>query len=53
MKETLTARKIIDRAKGVLMTQKGITEQDAYRQIQQYAMKNRLSMKEVAGKILG
>ncbi len=52
LKETIAARKIIDRAKGVLMSKKGIGEQEAYRLIQRYAMKHRFTMKEVAEKIL-
>ncbi len=51
LRETLDARKKIDRAKGVLMKQ-GLTEPDAYRRMQKLAMDKRKSLKEVADAIL-
>lgn len=51
LRETLDARKKIDRAKGVLMKQ-GLAEPDAYRKMQKLAMDKRKSLKEVADAIL-
>ena len=51
LRETLEARKKIDRAKGVLM-QQGLSEPEAYRKMQKLAMDKRKSLKEVADAIL-
>ena len=48
LKETLTTRKALDRAKGILAEKFGLTENEAHRKLQQTAMKNRLSLLEVA-----
>lgn len=48
LSERLEARKVIDRAKGRLMDNHGMTEQDSFRFLQQTAMSNRTSMKKVA-----
>jgi response regulator NasT len=50
--ERLETRKLVDRAKGALMTQLKITEADAFRWIQKTAMDRRLSMKEVAEAVI-
>jgi response regulator NasT len=50
--EQLETRKVIDRAKGYLMDSKGLTEGEAFRQIQKKAMDERRSMREVAQEIL-
>lgn len=50
--DRLEARKSIDRAKGILMTEQGVTEAEAYRRIQQQSMNLRKSMKEVADAII-
>src|SRR5579862_8088922 len=50
--ERLEARKAIDRAKGILMTEHGLSEADAYRRIQLQSMNVRKSMKEVADAII-
>lgn len=39
MERELAARKIVDRAKGLLMDYYHITEEDAYRRMQQTSMK--------------
>ena len=44
----LAARKLIDRAKGVLQTEHGLTEPAAFRWIQQGSMDQRRSMRAVA-----
>ncbi len=46
--DRLETRKLVERAKGLLMTQLKITEPEAFRWIQKTAMDRRLSMREVA-----
>jgi two-component system, response regulator PdtaR len=48
----LAARKVIDRAKGVLMDDSSMTEQDAFRFIQRTAMAERVTMAAVAERII-
>jgi response regulator NasT len=50
--ERLAARKLIERAKGVLMTQSAMSEPEAFRWIQRTAMDRRSSMREVADAVL-
>jgi response regulator NasT len=50
--EQLEARKVIDRAKGRLIDEHGMKEQDAFSFIQRTAMKERSKMREVADRIL-
>jgi AmiR/NasT family two-component response regulator len=50
--EQLETRKIVERAKGVLMEKQGLSEQEAFRKIQKASMNNRKSMREVAEAIL-
>jgi two-component system, response regulator PdtaR len=50
--ERLETRKLVERAKGTLMTAFGMTEPDAFKWIQRAAMDNRLTMKQVAEKII-
>jgi len=50
--EQLEARKVIDRAKGRLIDEFGIKEQEAFSFIQRTAMKDRSRMRDVAEKIL-
>jgi len=52
LSERLEARKSIDRAKGILMQEQGLTEAEAYRRIQTQSMNLRKSMKEVADAII-
>jgi response regulator NasT len=52
LRETLEARKVIERAKGVLMDQYGLKESDAFRRIQKLSMDTRKSMREIADAIL-
>lgn len=44
----LEARKVVDRAKGILQTQLGLSEPESFRWIQKTAMDLRLSMHQVA-----
>ncbi|MFC4003047.1 ANTAR domain-containing response regulator [Prauserella oleivorans] len=50
--DRLETRKVIDRAKGLLMTQQGLTEPDAFRWIQRTAMDRRTTMKAVAQAVI-
>jgi response regulator NasT len=50
--ERLDTRKIVERAKGVLIEKQGCSEAEAYRRIQQSSMNARKSMREVAEAIL-
>ncbi len=52
LKEALEARKAIERAKGILMEQEGITEGEAFTRIQRLSMAKRRSMKEIAEAII-
>ncbi len=52
LKDTMETRKLIERAKGVLMDTQGLKEQDAFRKIQQLSMNTRKSMREIAQAIL-
>lgn len=51
-RDSIEARKFIERAKGVLMKSRGISEDEAYRLIRSAAMKQSRSMKEVSESIL-
>ncbi len=50
--DRLETRKIIDRAKGLLMTNNGMTEPQAFRWIQRTAMDRRSTMRVVADAIV-
>jgi two-component system, response regulator PdtaR len=50
--ERLEARKIIDRAKGLLMTNQKMSEPEAFRWIQRTAMDRRTSMQAIARAVL-
>jgi response regulator NasT len=52
LRERLEARKLIERAKGVLMTAHRMSEPEAFRWIQRAAMDNRTSMRAVAEVVL-
>ncbi len=52
LSDRLESRKVIDRAKGVLMTRYGMAEPDSFRWIQRAAMDHRLTMRDVAERIL-
>ncbi|MBM3136323.1 MAG: response regulator [Chloroflexi bacterium] len=52
LKETLETRKLVDRAKGLLMDTQGLTEAEAFRKIQKMSMNTRKPMKEIAEAIL-
>lgn len=50
--ERFESRKIVDRAKGLLMEHMGMSESDAFRWIQKTSMDRRLSMREVAEAVI-
>lgn len=52
VKTSLATRKILDRAKGILMDTYSLNESEAYRRIQQYSMAKRKSIREVAEAIV-
>ena len=52
LKERLEVRKLLDRAKGKLQTEQGMSEPDAFRWIQKTSMDQRLAMRTVAERIL-
>lgn len=51
-KDDLETRKLLDRAKGVLMDQHGFSERDAFEAMQKLSMDRRLSLKAVAQAVL-
>ncbi len=52
LKEALETRKLVDRAKGILMDSQGLSEQEAFRRIQKMSMNTRRAMKEIAEAII-
>lgn len=52
LKESLEVRKLVDRAKGLLMKKRGLNEDEAFRHIQQLAMKKRVPKKAIAEAII-
>ena len=52
LQDQLEARKAVDRAKGLLMDEHGMTEQDAFGFIQQTAMSERSTMLDVAKRVI-
>lgn len=52
VKNSLEMRKLLDRAKGIIMTAYNLSEQEAYRRIQKYSMAKQKTIKEVAEAII-
>lgn len=52
LQDALHTRKAVDRAKGLLMDRHGMTEQDAFRKLQQESMNSRRTMREVAEEVV-
>ncbi len=48
LRENLEDRKMIEKAKGVLMTKMGISEEEAYRKMRKLSMDKSISMKNIA-----
>ena len=52
LQEALETRKLVDRAKGILMDTQGLKESEAFRKIQKMSMNTRKPMKQVAEAII-
>ncbi len=52
IQEELKTRKRIERAKGILMKEEGLTEEEAYLKLQRFSMDHRKTMREVAEAII-
>ncbi|MBN1402231.1 MAG: response regulator [Anaerolineae bacterium] len=52
LREQLETRKLVDRAKGILMDTQDLSESAAFRRIQRMSMNTRKSMKEIAQAII-
>ena len=53
LSDRLEARKVIDRAKGLLVAETGLAEEDAFRFLQTSAMSGRRTMADVARAVIG
>lgn len=51
-RQALAERKLMERAKGILMKQRGMSEEDAWRTLQQTAMNNNVSLTQVAESVI-
>ncbi|HEY3955373.1 MAG TPA: response regulator [Streptosporangiaceae bacterium] len=52
LRDRLEVRKLLDRAKGLLQSEHGLTEPEAFRWIQKTSMDRRVSMRDVAQAVL-
>jgi len=52
IQEELKSRKSIEKAKGILMKEVGLSEEEAFRKIQKHSMDSRRSMREIAEAIV-
>lgn len=52
LEDVLETRKLVDRAKGILMDTQGLTEAQAFRKIQKMSMDTRRPMKDIAQAII-
>jgi len=52
LRDRLEVRKLLDRAKGLLQSERGITEAEAFRWIQKSSMDRRMTMRAVAAELL-
>jgi len=52
LQDTLETRKVVERAKGILMETMGISETEAFKRIQKQSMNRRISMRAVADAII-
>lgn len=52
IKEELESRKVVERAKGILMKKDALGEEEAYARIRKYSMDKRRSMREIAEAII-
>lgn len=52
LQQALEVRKLVERAKGALMQRLGLSDEEAYRRIQEASRAARRPMKEIAGEVL-
>jgi two-component system, response regulator PdtaR len=52
LKDTIEARKVIEKAKGLLMKTRKISEADAFARLRQMSMNQRVSMRVVAESLI-
>ncbi|MCX5686172.1 MAG: ANTAR domain-containing protein, partial [Candidatus Omnitrophica bacterium] len=52
IQDELETRKVVERAKGILMREQNIPEEEAFRKIQKQSMDLRKSMREIAEAII-
>ncbi len=52
LKELLETRKLLERAKGILMETMGLSEAEAFRRMQRQSMNKRISMRQVAEAVI-
>lgn len=52
LKETIESRKVIEKAKGLLMRSHGLSEPEAFRKMQKLAMDKRKSLRQIAEAIM-
>jgi len=52
IREELESRKVVEKAKGILMKKESMGEEEAYNKIRKYSMDNRRSMREVSEAII-
>jgi len=52
IQEELETRKRLERAKGILIKEEGLTEEEAYLKIQRYSIDKRISIREVSEAII-
>ncbi|HET8760253.1 MAG TPA: GAF domain-containing protein [Nitrospiria bacterium] len=53
MHDALELRKLVEKAKGILMRERRLTEEEAFRVLQRQSMNNRWPMKQVAEAVIG
>ena len=52
LEQQIETRRLVDRAKGILMDERGLKEHDAFSWIQRTAMQSRVTMREVARRVI-
>ncbi len=52
IKEELETRKILEKAKGIIMEEQKMSEEEAFKKIQKFAMNSRKSIREVADAVI-
>lgn len=52
IQDELEARKLVEKAKGILMKERGMSESDAYKLLQRHSMNTRKSMRQIAEAVI-